>query len=187
MRFSRIPRLSTHPHSRNFRAKSNCFNRGSQGGSRQLGILSRARRIASDRQLSSGPDCVPGELDFMRLRSERCAQRGNTLLVTLWTLFLIAFGLAIYLRLAVNNNQLAARSQVWNACMPVLEAGIEEALTHCYSNSTNMLSNGWSLSNGRCSRTNVIGEGYYDVNISLNEPFDVVATGYYPMPGSSKY
>jgi|SRR6266850_671960 len=123
----------------------------------------------------------------MRLPSHPSSQRGNTLLVTLWTLFLIAFGLAVYLRLAVNNNQLAARSQVWNACLPVLEAGIEEALTHCFVNSSNMISNGWTLSNGRCFRTNSLGEGYYEVTVSTNEPFDILSTGYYPMPGSSTY
>ena len=53
----------------------------------------------------------------------RTAQ-GHTLLVALFTLLIIGMALLTYLQLQTNANQLVVRSQVWNACMPVLEAGI---------------------------------------------------------------
>src|SRR5437868_13434869 len=123
----------------------------------------------------------------MRLRIRPQSESGTTLLVSLWSLLIILLALTVYMRLTVNHNQLAARSEVWNACMPVLEAGVEDALTHCFYNSTNMPSNGWLVSSNRCSRTNSVGDGHYEVSISTNAPFDIVSTGYYPMPGSSRF
>jgi hypothetical protein len=77
--------------------------------------------------------------------------------------------------MTMNQNQMTARSQVWNQCIPILEAGIEEALTHCNLNyETNMLSNGWQDLYGQYAKTNWVGKslglskemGYYEVAIS---------------------
>jgi hypothetical protein len=43
---------------------------------------------------------------------------------------LIGFVLAVYLTMVQNQNSANTRSQVWNSAMPVVEAGIEDALAH---------------------------------------------------------
>src|SRR5262249_4673187 len=95
-----------------------------------------------------------------------------------------------------NQNQLVVRSQVWNAALPVAEAGAEEALTHCYNDFGNLAANGWSLSGSQYIKTNAVSDGgqsgvatlrrnngYYGVSISTTRPFVVTSTGSYPMPG----
>src|SRR6267378_4093157 len=109
----------------------------------------------------------------------RTAQ-GHTLLVALFTLLIIGMALLTYLQLQTNANQLVVRSQVWNACMPVLEAGIEEALEHCAYNNSNLASNGWVLIGNRYYRTNTLGESYCVVSISTNQPADIISTGNLP-------
>jgi len=124
------------------------------------------------------------------MKTATCSNRraqGHTLLVALFTLLIIGVALLTYLQLQTNANQLVVRSQVWNACMPVLEAGIEEALEHCSYNPSNLMSSGWTLIGNRCYRTNTVGEGYCVVNISTNAPFDIISIGSWPMPGSSTY
>jgi hypothetical protein len=85
--------------------------------------------------------------------------------------------------------------------MPVVEAGIEEALTHCFVNyKTNMVSNGWVLNGTDYVKTNVIGDGghkalpalkdnfgYYIVRISPAAPYRITSTGYYPLSGTGRF
>src|SRR5437867_1164577 len=114
--------------------------------------------------------------------------QGNTLAATLCATVIVGLALICYLRLATNQNQLIVRSQVWNNCMPVVEAGVEEALAHLSANyATNMVSNGWLQSGQNYSLTNSVDNGYYEVNITTNLPYTVVATGYSPMPSKSLY
>lgn len=114
---------------------------------------------------------------------------GNTLLVTLCVTVIIGAALGTYLKLLTNQNQMVAHSQVWNACIPMAEAGVEEALTHCTENYiTNMVSNGWvKLGTTNYIKTNWVGNGYYVVRISQKLPYEIISRGYYPMPRSSSY
>jgi hypothetical protein len=127
------------------------------------------------------------QIDMNLKISRRKNERGSTLVVALGIALVTAGSLIVHLRLTMNQNQLITRSQVWNGCMPMLEAGIEDALNHCSRNNTNMVSNGWTLSGGRYRATNSLGEGYYEVSISTNTPYDVISTGFLPMPGSSTH
>src|SRR2546422_8928153 len=80
---------------------------------------------------------------------------GHTLLTTIVVTALIAICLACYLGILSSQNQMAVRSQMWNDCIPVAEAGVEEALTHMFNDYvTNMTANGWSLVNGEYVKTN---------------------------------
>jgi len=121
---------------------------------------------------------------------------GSVLAIALCATAIIGAALVVYLQLTVNQNQITARSQVWNQCIPVLEAGIEEALTHCNINfETNMLSDGWEAQSVRYAKTNSIGKGqglgnsmgYYEVTISQTLPYVITSKGYCPMPGSSTF
>ena len=77
------------------------------------------------------------------------SQRGNTLLVTVVVTGVIGFVLVAYLTLVQYQNTANMRSQGWNAAMPVVEAGIEEALAHLNSRGLtngNLACDGWSHS-----------------------------------------
>jgi hypothetical protein len=78
----------------------------------------------------------------------RGAQRGSALLVTLITTAVIGISLASYLELASFQNRMVLRSQCWNQSVAVLEAGLEEALTHLNKNSTNLSADGWTQTSG---------------------------------------
>src|SRR5436309_13485290 len=71
---------------------------------------------------------------------------GQILVATLVIAAVLGVALAAYLNVIHTQNNLTVRSQVWNSCMPVVEAGIEEALAHV--NSCGMTNggklNGWN-------------------------------------------
>jgi hypothetical protein len=122
----------------------------------------------------------------LNLFTARSTEKGSTLMVTIAVTALLGAALATYLTMVTNQNQMVMRSQIWNRCMPILEAGIEEALTHCERNyQTNMVSNGWTLYSGAYIKSNAIIDGYYLVAISQTVPYQIVSSGYSPMPGSS--
>ena len=101
------------------------------------------------------------------------AQQGNTLLLTIVVTGLIGFLLAAYLTLVSSQNGANARSQSWNSAMPVVEAGIEEALQHLNKNGAtngNLATEGWSGGGSTYSITRALGDAFYSVRI----------TGYYP-------
>jgi len=102
-----------------------------------------------------------------QLNSRR--QQGNTLLMTLCITGLIGFLLATYLTLVSSQNGANARSQSWNSAMPIVEAGIEEALAHL--NTPRGLTNGpldvydWNLNGGIYTVTRNLGDSRYTVSI----------------------
>ena len=55
---------------------------------------------------------------------------GSTLVITIVISALIGSVLCSFLVLISARNQGAMRALAWNSAIPVLEAGIEEALTH---------------------------------------------------------
>ncbi len=54
--------------------------------------------------------------------------------------------LASYLTLISNRYRMATRSMEWNQAIPVLEAGIEEAMAHLHYDSNNLSGNNWTVS-----------------------------------------
>ncbi|HKQ38803.1 MAG TPA: hypothetical protein VJ063_12050, partial [Verrucomicrobiae bacterium] len=75
-------------------------------------------------------------------------QRGGILVTTIIFCALVGLVLVAYLSMLKSQHKFTYRSQVWNDCVPLCEAGIEEALAHMnYSGtSTNFGINGWVLS-----------------------------------------
>jgi len=128
----------------------------------------------------------------MTIHSKLRCQQGTILITTLVAMMIIGMALLTCLQLAKNQNQLVFRSQIWNACLPVAEAGLDDALNHCTWNYTNWVSNGWALSatNSYC-RSNTVNAGWYLVHIATNSggsnSVTITSTGYYPMPGSATY
>jgi hypothetical protein len=97
-------------------------------------------------------------------------QTAGALVMTLVITGLIGFLLASYLTLVRSQNASTMRSQSWNAVIPVIEAGIEEALSHLAKHDTDptLQSQGWE----KVGDLNVyamrrhLGQNYYEVTIS---------------------
>lgn len=113
---------------------------------------------------------------------------GSALLVVLITTGIIGMALASYLALISQQNLSVMRSQSWNSAMPLLEAGVEEALTHVNVNAiTNLGVDNWALSGNTYVRKRTMDPGYYAVAISNVNPPIVYASGYVRSPTSTNY
>ena len=111
--------------------------------------------------------------------------RGSILMVTLVLSFTIGIVLLSCLSLVKSQNQAVARSQAWNACIPVIEAGIEEAMAHLNNQrETTYTVNGWTQDGVVYWRERALGDSFYSVNITLADPLRpvIVCTGYVRMP-----
>jgi len=124
-------------------------------------------------------------------------ERGNTLVLTLVMVLAIGTVLASYLGLLGSRNKVTMRSQCWNAAVPILEAGMEEALTHLQDDLNNPAANGWNpvtLSGKQVySKQRAFADGsYFLVNVynagggSSNTPY-IYSTGFVPSPLSSTH
>src|SRR5712672_2127411 len=69
---------------------------------------------------------------------------GSTLVITIVISALIGSVLCSFLVLISSRNQGAMRAMAWNSAIPVLEAGIEEALTHLNHDMNNPTANNWN-------------------------------------------
>jgi hypothetical protein len=93
--------------------------------------------------------------------------RGNTLILTLIATGLIGFLLSSYIGLVKSQNISTTRSQAWNATIPVIEAGIEDALTHINQRLTNdLVGDGWEQRGNLYVTRRNIGDAYYITTIS---------------------
>jgi hypothetical protein len=119
-------------------------------------------------------------------------QSGFTYMTVVVTMIVAGVMLAAYLTMISVQNQLVERSQSWNRSVPVLEAGIEEALAHLNRNASadaagifnvNLASDGWQTDPaGGWSKTNGVGVDYYYVRIT-----QFVAGNYYPFIEAEGY
>ena len=127
--------------------------------------------------------------------------QGNVLLATMLVTLIVGVALSSYLTLVSVQNQSTLRSQAWNNSIPIMEAGIEEALTALqYYRSANMDKSGWTfnaadgfyhtsgtLRNG--STQNAPNAYSYDVGIKLpplgqpDQPI-IECFGYSPSPNN---
>ena len=122
----------------------------------------------------------------MRTRIDpRRSRAGNTYIVVLWITALAGIVLASYLSLVGTENSFTMRSQAWNRCIAVGEAGLEEALAHLNYNGVtngNLGRDGWYGSSGIYSKRGYLDDGFYDVSINSTDPMRPVVTssGYAP-------
>jgi len=71
-------------------------------------------------------------------------ENGSSLLVVMVICTVIGLILAGYLVLTSNRFQMTVRSSDWNAAIPVLESGVEEALTHLTRDTNQPAANSWT-------------------------------------------
>lgn len=110
---------------------------------------------------------------------------GSVLLVTIATIAIIAIAMTSYLAVVSNQNRSVARATAWNQAIPVLEGGIEEALTQIHYQGTNNLSaNGWTLgTDNYYHKTRAFSDGnYYSATIIPTNPPSIISTGYVVVP-----
>jgi hypothetical protein len=96
-------------------------------------------------------------------------------MITLVVGFLVGTTLASYLMLVGNRNASTMRDTAWNSAIPVLEAGIEEGLTHLHLDS-DPTANNWTATqlNGQAAywkrRDLPDGSYYYVTNANITSP-----------------
>lgn len=114
------------------------------------------------------------------------SSRGSTLVLTLLTASIIGVVLASYLLLVGFQHRATARSMAWNSCVPIMESGVEEALTQINRYGINNLpATGWAWhTDGLYHKTRAVGpEGsYYDVGIQNSSPPVIFSSGYVRAP-----
>ncbi|MGH8245424.1 MAG: DUF7305 domain-containing protein, partial [Gammaproteobacteria bacterium] len=103
-------------------------------------------------------------------------------MVALFVAGVIGIVLVSALTLIKSQNQSVARSQAWNHCIPVIEAGIEEALAHLNNpRETSLAVNGWTQNGSIYSNSGKTGgDSFFDVFIINTNPLMpvIVCTGY---------
>ena len=109
--------------------------------------------------------------------------RGIVLVTTLATVLVIAIIIASYLTLSNQVGNSVARSQAWNQAVPVLESGIEEALTQLHyagTNSNLLVLNNWTYGlDGAYHKTRVFSDGtFFNVSILPSTNPIIMSTGY---------
>jgi hypothetical protein len=111
---------------------------------------------------------------------------GSVLVLSLLTVVVIGITLGSYLILVLNNSRSTARSQAWNACVPVMEAGVEEAMSQIhYTGVANLSSNNWNLgTDGYYYKTRNVGTdgSYCKVAIQPVDPPVIFSAAYVPAP-----
>src|SRR3989454_1102299 len=127
----------------------------------------------------------------MRIRANhtRIRTESSVLLVTLLTAWVIGISLVSYLTLVANQNRSTFHSLTWSTCVPVMEAGIEEALTQLHYNSiTNLLFNHWTFGiDGLYHKRRYVGAdgSYYETTIQPVDPPVIVSTRYAAAPADT--
>jgi hypothetical protein len=116
-------------------------------------------------------------------------QQGHTIVLTLVVSLVLGVVLMGIIKLANNEGQMTGRSQNWNAVMPLVEAGIEEALTHLKYSPTNRAENGWTLdpTDNRYTRTRNFQDGMYKVTISKDHDPVIISRGWLRAPGQKDF
>lgn len=111
-------------------------------------------------------------------------ERGAIILPCVVVCGILGFTLASYLQLVQTQNLSVARSQLWNAAIPVCEAGIEEALAHINNSAigTNFALNGWTKDGDYFRMERALGEHRYVTLISTDALPKITASAYISDP-----
>lgn len=99
-------------------------------------------------------------------------ERGGVLVATLIFCGLVGIMLAAYLAMVSGQHKFSQRSQVWNNCIPMCEAGVEEALAHLnhIGTTSNFAINGWTFSSGSYRKERYLNGGLSRMAVDTNMP-----------------
>lgn len=118
---------------------------------------------------------------------KRKKESGSALLVALLIVMILGVSLGSYLALVSAQNKSVMRSLAWNAAVPAMEAGVEEALLHLWNYGTTnhyFAPNGWTqMADGWFQKAVSLGNDVgYVVRIEPVDPPNIMATGLVPAP-----
>ena len=112
-------------------------------------------------------------------------------MITLVVCLVLGVILLGIIKLANNEAKMTGRSENWNAVMPIVEAGIEEALTQLKNSPSNRAANGWtydtSLVPPKYTKTRTFKDGYYTVSVSTNWDPVIISRAGIRAPGQTNY
>lgn len=110
-------------------------------------------------------------------------------MVTLVVCLVLGVILLGIIKLANNEGQMTGRSQNWNAVMPIVEAGIEEAFAQLKHSPSNRSANGWTYDSTihKYVKTRTFKDGYYTVTISTNWDPVIISRAGLRAPGQTNY
>jgi len=109
---------------------------------------------------------------------------GSILVTTILFCSLVGVVLVAYLSMVGSQRKAVFRSQVWNECIPMCEAGVEEAMSHLNHEATlnNFAINGWVLSNGAYRKERSLNGGKVKMAIGTDFPPTITVNGLLPAP-----
>ncbi len=119
----------------------------------------------------------------MKLQSpNRC--QGGTLVITIVICGLVGLMLSAYLSMVSTQFSFTQRSQIWNNCIPLCEAGVEEALAHLNHHLTvsNFAINGWEEERGLYHKNRQFDQGECLMRIDGSYPPVITVVGRIPAP-----
>jgi Tfp pilus assembly protein PilX len=115
-------------------------------------------------------------------------QKGSILVLCLVICGLIGVILLSMMNMVSSDRAIIARGQSWNTAIPMCEAGIEDAMAHLnYAGTTNLASDGWTLSGTNYTRTFSFTDGYFSTTMSTSLPPVITTVGYVMAPVSTNY
>jgi hypothetical protein len=128
----------------------------------------------------------------MKIRSRLSKTCGSVLMVALFVSGLTGIALISYLTLLSTEVKLTGRSQVWNTALPLVEAGIEEAMAHITSSTNAWNTDGWTGTQWNVQLQRSLGDGYYVVAVTNQTTPPqitpvIVSRGYVHAPVSTGY
>ena len=103
----------------------------------------------------------------------RRSTQGHVLVMVLVVVIICAIALVSYLTLVNSQNRAVARSQGWNSTVPVMEAGVEEALAHLNANADTaggLSVDGWVRIGDYYRMERSAGDSYYVVILTVTNP-----------------
>ena len=118
----------------------------------------------------------------------KTSESGGILVATIIFCVLVGLVLMAYLSMLSSQRRMAFRSQVWNQCIPMCEAGVEEAMAHMNFRGTpapNFAINGWVLSNNAYRKQRALNGGVMEMAISNVSPPIITVRGFLRAPISS--
>jgi hypothetical protein len=106
-------------------------------------------------------------------------ESGGVLVVTILICVLVGVMLAAYLAMVSSQHKFSQRSQVWNSCIPLCEAGIEEAMAHInhINTTSNFGINGWAFSSNAFRKDRPLNLGMARIAIDTSMPPVITVVG----------
>ena len=132
---------------------------------------------------------IPHYIPRSAFRIPRSYERGGILFAAIVFCALVGLVLTAYLSMIRSQQKFTYRSQVWNDCVLLCEAGIEEAFAHINytgnGNNTNFGIHGWTLSANAYRKEIKLDDGTVRIAISNDMPPTIFASGFLRAPLSS--